>query len=351
MSELKIVLAGSWFLAVGMLAVGCVAPAQPVCRIAFGSCAKQDRPQPIWDAVLAADPDLFLFIGDAVYAETTDMNLMRAQFDRLNAVPGYRALRSHCPVLATWDDNDYGLDDGGAAYPMRAEAQQVFLDAFDVPAGSARRTRRGVYHAETFGSRDKRVQVILLDTRYFRGLLTRRDNRTPAVGPYVPGRDTRVTMLGDEQWRWLEQRLREPARVRIIASSIQVVAEDHGWEKWMNLPHERACLFDLIRKCRAGGVVFISGDRHAAELSAMDGGVGYTLHDLTSSGMNCALAGWYEEPNRHRVGEKIWADNFGLITIEWDTPDPELCFEIRGTDASVMTRHCVRLGDLHPKRQ
>jgi alkaline phosphatase D len=47
----------------------CSAVAKPpslVKRIAFGSCALQDRPQPIWDVISTAKPDLFLFIGDNI---------------------------------------------------------------------------------------------------------------------------------------------------------------------------------------------------------------------------------------------------------------------------------------------
>jgi phosphodiesterase/alkaline phosphatase D-like protein len=39
-------------------------------RIAFGSCAKHWQHQSIWDAVIAKKPDLFLFLGDAIYADT-----------------------------------------------------------------------------------------------------------------------------------------------------------------------------------------------------------------------------------------------------------------------------------------
>ena len=85
-------------------------------------------------------------------------------------------------------------------------------------------------------------------------------------------------MLGEDQWRWLAEQLRVPAEVRLLVSSIQVVAEDHGWEKWMNFPHERERLFKLIRETGAEGVIILSGDRHLAELSMMDGGVG--LSDL-----------------------------------------------------------------------
>ena len=73
-------------------------PAAP--RIAFGSCAKQDRPQPIWDAVVATKPQLFLFLGDNIYADTEDMDVMRAKYallaatrlQELKALPGPRDL-------------------------------------------------------------------------------------------------------------------------------------------------------------------------------------------------------------------------------------------------------------------
>src|SRR5262245_32714787 len=49
-------------------------------RIAFGSCAKQDKPQPIWNAVVELNPQLFVFLGDNIYADTLDMDVMRAKY-------------------------------------------------------------------------------------------------------------------------------------------------------------------------------------------------------------------------------------------------------------------------------
>jgi alkaline phosphatase D len=46
---------------------------EPLSRIAFGSCANQDHPQPVWDAIVVTQPELFLFLGDNVYADTEDM--------------------------------------------------------------------------------------------------------------------------------------------------------------------------------------------------------------------------------------------------------------------------------------
>jgi alkaline phosphatase D len=322
--------------------------ARPLQRIAFGSCAQQERPQPIWEAVLQTKPDLFLFVGDNIYGDTEDMAVLRAKYGKLAAMPGYAKLREACPILATWDDHDFGVNDGGRDYPKRVESQQEFLDFFSVPKDSPRRKREGVYHAEMFGPLEERVQVILLDTRYHRSPLKKNKGK-PSNGPYVVSDDPDATVLGEDQWKWLEGELRKPARVRLIASSIQVVPEDHGWEKWMNMPRERERLFKLIRDTKAGGVIFLSGDRHLAELSQMDGGVGYPLYDLTSSGLNQGNKKWRpQEKNRHRVATMNYGNNFGLIEIDWERKDPLLRLQIRDEAGDIIIQQKVALSVLQP---
>jgi alkaline phosphatase D len=166
-------------------------------------------------------------------------------------------------------------------------------------------------------------------------------------GPYVPDPDPNKTILGEDQWRWLAEQLKVPAEVRLLVSSIQVVAEDHGWEKWMNFPHERERLFTLIRDAGAEGVIALSGDRHLAELSMMDAGLGYPLYDLTSSGLNQAARAWRPlEPNRHRVATMNWGDNFGVITIDWDRPDPRIGLQIRDVEADIRIQQKLNLSTI-----
>ena len=88
-------------------------------RIAFGSCARQDKPQPIWDAVLDSSPDLFIFLGDNIYGDTHDMAVLRGKYAELAAQPGFRRLAEQVPILATWDDHDYGENDAGSEYPHK----------------------------------------------------------------------------------------------------------------------------------------------------------------------------------------------------------------------------------------
>ena len=320
----------------------------PISRIAFGSCAHQDKPQPIWDAVLKSDPDLFLLLGDNVYGDTVDMNVLRAKYEKLAAVPGFVKLRETCPVLATWDDHDYGGNDAGVEYPMKRESQQVMLDFLGEPADSPRRKQEGVYAAQVFGPPGKRVQVILLDTRYFRSPLVDRPAREPGRGPHAENNDPGTTMIGDAQWAWLAEQLRQPAELRIIGSSVQVVSNGHGWETWGNFPHERARFVRLLRETGANGVVVLSGDRHWAELSIERGdGVPYPLIDLTSSGLNQTRPpDGQSEANPRRVGDYYNAANFGLITVDWSSADPRVELEAIGLDGTAKVRHEVRLSEL-----
>ena len=320
-------------------------PARPISRIGFGSCAKQGDPQPIWTGVAAAEPELFLLIGDNIYGDTRDMRVMREKYAQFAADPGFAALRRRVPLLGTWDDHDFGENNAGADYPMKRPSQQLLLDFFGVPANSPRRQQEGVYHAQTFGPPGRRVQVILLDTRYFRSPL-----KTNADGRIIPNDDADTTILGQAQWRWLGEQLRQPAELRLVVSSIQVVAEGHGGEKWMNFPRERRRLYELIRDTRAAGVVFLSGDRHFADLSVMEWpGLGYPLFDLTSSGLTQAARKWRPlSPNTNRVAGMSFDTNFGLIAIDWQRDDPIVSLQIRDEAGDVRLNQKLPLSLLRP---
>jgi alkaline phosphatase D len=342
--QLSVSLLGLLFVAAAAAAAD---DSKPLSRIAFGSCSHQDREQPIWDAIVKEKPELFLFLGDNIYADTQDPAVMKKKYDKQAAIPGYQKLRKACPALATWDDHDYGGDDVGAEYPKKKESQKLFLDFFGVPKDSPRRKQEGVYNAATFGPEGKRVQVILLDMRYFRSPLKKDTKRPRSQGQYVANDDKDATMLGAAQWKWLEEQLRKPAEVRLICSSIQVVAEDHGFEKWMNMPRERAKLYALIRDTKASGVVFLSGDRHLAELSLMEGDAGYPFFDLTSSGLNQANKRWRAlETNRHRVATMNVGDNYGVVRIDWQKKDPVVSLEIHDDEGDVTIRQKVPLSRL-----
>jgi alkaline phosphatase D len=316
---------------------------QPLSVITFGACHKLDRPFGVWDAILAQKPQLFLFTGDSIYKDTLVMDEKRAEYARLAAVPQFARFRKSVPILATWDDHDFGANDGGADYPKRDEAKPIFLDFFHEPRDSPRWHHGGVYGAWTFGPPGKRTQILLLDTRYHRSPL-----RPDPLGGYQPNNDPAATLLGDQQWKWLAEQLRAPADLRLLVSSIQVQHEEQPNEKWANLPRERDRLFKLIADAKATGVVILSGDRHHGEIQSMDIGCGYRVPEVTSSGLNCPYEP-YDEPNRHREGDILWTDNFGSVRIDWNHPDPPIDLSVHTGKGYVGLRKHLTLGQLRPR--
>jgi len=316
--------------------------ADPITRIALGSCADQDKPQPIWEAIVAQQPQLFLFLGDNVYADTEDMAEMRRTYAKLGAISGYQRLKSTCPVLAIWDDHDYGVNDGGAGYRMREEAERVFDEFFETPADSPARSRPGIYDSRIFdGGGGKRLQILMLDTRYFRGPLVALPQRAEH-GPYDRNTDPGATVLGEAQWAWLAEELAKPADLRILMTSIQFLPQDHRWECWENFPRERERLLKLLAERKTGPVIFLSGDRHMGEIMELKTSdplsPGFPVYELTSSGLTNAGGGKPDEPNRHRTGGPTFRErNFGMVRIDWDRG--AVVLELRDVEGALVRSH------------
>lgn len=313
-------------------------------RIAFGSCAHQDKPQPIWDRVDAFDPQLFLFLGDNIYGDTRDMAVLRAKYAKLAAKPGFQRLRRKTPCLAIWDDHDYGENDAGREYPMKQASKDIFLDFWMEPKASPRRSRAGNYTSTIIGPDGRRVQIIMPDNRWFRSGLLGITEEPKDRGPYLVNSDPAATMLGAEQWDWLEAELKKPAELRIFASSTQVLADAPGYEAWINYQADHQRLLDLIDFADVNGLIMISGDTHYAELSRLVEGVPYPLYDLTSSGLTEVWP--FLGPNRLRVGEGFMGQNYGRILIDWEQRDPEIRLEVESIEGQIVLAETVRLSAL-----
>ncbi|NNE90172.1 MAG: alkaline phosphatase family protein [Verrucomicrobiales bacterium] len=328
------------------VAFASVQPGKTLTKIAIGSCAHEGKSQPIWDPIVAEQPDLFLFLGDNIYGDTEDMAVMREKYGKLAAKEGYQKLRETCPVLAVWDDHDYGVNDGGAEYPMKVESEAEFHAFFQTPEDAPSRGRPGIYEADLFGPEGRRTQIIRLDTRYFRSELVALPKKTPD-GPYDRNTDPAATMLGEAQWKWLADQLEVPADLRIIASSIQVIPQDHKWELWENMPLERARLFKLLGGKSAGNVIFVSGDRHMGEISVLKTddptSPGFPLYELTSSGLTNAGGGRAGEVNRHRIENttNFQKRNYGMVRIDWAKQTVNL--ELRDVEGKLAQEFSVPL--------
>jgi alkaline phosphatase D len=315
-------------------------------RIAFGSCLDQNKAQPIWAPILASKPDLFIFGGDNVYASRQPWLLanLESAYATQAAQAGFAKLRQEIPHVAIWDDHDMGLNDGGAEFPHKQTAKNAFMDFWRLPADDPRRNREGLYHALTFGPPGQRVQIILLDTRWFRSRPRVTDQRdAPGKERYVADTDPQKTMLGEAQWQWLDNQLKQPADVRLIVSGVQVVVEGHGWEGWHNFPLEQEKLRRLLMSTRANGAVFLSGDRHIGAVYKSLQSQGYPLFELTSSGMTHAWSA-AKEAGPNRLGSLVTQNHFALIDIDWGKRQLQLGFQ--NTQGEWLQKENIKLSDL-----
>ena len=295
--------------------------------IAFGSCNRQSFENKLWKPVLENKPIAWIWGGDIIYSDTDDMELMTQHYKQQLEQEGYGEIVKNMKVLGTWDDHDYGLNDGGSEYVSKAESQQLFLDFIGVSKTDSRREREGVYHSEIIETDKGSVNIIILDTRYFRSALTPSQNPEMRYQPNVYGKGT---MLGNVQWQWLEGELNSStADFNLIVSSIQFLSAEHGFETWGTMPHEVDKLKNMISTSKAKGVIILSGDRHISEFSKTTiDGVDYPLIDFTSSGMTHSYSSFDGEPNQYRKGEVVSDLSFGLLKINLETK--KVIMQMRG---------------------
>ena len=292
--------------------------------IAFGSCNQQDLPQPMWPEIVKESPDLWIWLGDNIYGDSEIIDTLIAKYDRQNQNKGYQQLLASTPIIGTWDDHDYGVNDGGVEFVSKVASQQAFFDFMGKAADDPVRDQAGVYSAQSYHVGQVKVKVIMLDSRYHRDPVVRID------GVYQPNETG--TVLGETQWAWLEAELtNSDADLHLIGNGIQVISSEHRFEKWQNFPGERQRMFELVAKTKAQGVIFLTGDRHIAEVSELNfEGISYPLRDFTASGLTHSYEKAGAEVNRYRISPLIGWKNFGLMTITAGENDFSVAASIQG---------------------
>lgn len=284
--------------------------------IAFGSCNKQNVENVLWDDIMQQKPNLWIWGGDNIYADTDNMETLRTEYNKQLNHEDYKRLIATTKILGTWDDHDYGLNDGGEEFEMKKESQQIFLDFMGVTKNDKRRQKEGIYHTEEIKTKNGIIKIIVLDTRYFRSRLVK---DTESKKRYKPTTDKALTILGEIQWQWLKNELQiSNADFNIIVGSIQFLSWEHGFETWGNFPHELNRLENVIANSKAKGVLLLSGDRHISEFSRKSiKGLSYPLVDFTSSGLTHSYTNFSGENNKYRVGKVVSEKSYGLLKFNF----------------------------------
>lgn len=321
-----------------------------VTAIAFGSCGHEDEEQPILSLAADYKPDAFVFLGDNIYGDTDNMDTLQHKYNKLGNKPEFQKLRAATKLYAIWDDHDFGRNDAGKWYPYKKESKEIFLNFFNEPAASERRKHEGVYHTEYLTKNGKTIQLILLDVRTFRSDLLLFDKKNSELQrryfyplDYQPHTSADSTLLGAEQWKWLEGELKKPADLRFICSGSQFSIEFNGYEAWANFPHEQKKMMSLIKSTKANGVVFLTGDVHYAEISKLQEPGLYPLYDITSSGITSTWS--FATPNKNRIEGPVMDNHFGLITVEWKT-DPVIKMQIIDKNKNERIEYTIKKSDI-----
>ena len=269
-------------------------------KFGLGSCLDQNYPQPIWTSIEKEKLNYFVFLGDNVYGDLPSGSLIKMKH-------AYKKQRSILPefldqmeVYPIWDDHDFGINDGGGDYKLKKNAKKMFLEFWEIPKNDIRRKREGIYFSDEKIFYDKKFKLIFLDTRYFRSKLIK-ENDT-----YIKNEDG--TILGKEQWNWFSEELKDDFDFLIVFSSIQILAEDHRFEKWSNFPSEKNKLLDYLHEFK-GKTLLVSGDRHRGGIYTKN-----NLIEITASSLN--KPGSFDfESDKYLVGKTFPEENYGTIEI------------------------------------
>lgn len=340
----------SWLLmGIGLLLLGCdrsentivlhkpkpkakadITVRKEVRTVAFGSCAHAEVEMPVLDVAIGLKPDVFIWLGDNIYGDTYDMEVLAARYALLDSNMYFQRMRNFTRNLAVWDDHDYGWNDVGRHYPQKEASKSLFVNFWKDPADAPRRERPGIYTSYLFDGGRQDVHVILLDNRTFRDnlkpageVLIQANSYVTYKADYIPyAQRSDSTLLGQAQWAWLEKQLEVEADYRIIATSTQFGIEWNGYESWANFPNERDRMCKIISDSNAKRktmgkpeipTVFISGDVHYAEISGYPVSSVDTLFDVTSSGITSR---WdFATPNAFRTDGPIMENNIGVLKL------------------------------------
>ena len=315
-----------------------------ITSIAFGSCGNQwTKDWSIFNAIKRKNPDIYIALGDNMYADVGGLETQ--PFYPFFVDLGYQVLsqnqifsnfKKQVPIIATWDDHDYGKNNGGNEFDHKQAAKDAFMKFWNISNDNDMRTRDGVYSAYYYGEGNERVQILMLDTRWFLDVISNE--------PIAATSDTTKKILGEQEWAWLEEELRKPAALRIIGSSTQFATEHNGYEAWANYPHQMERFYTLLKKTKAEGTFFISGDVHYAEINkrVVDGL--YPIFDATSSGLTHSEEA--AKPSIYRIGEPYVDLNFGIIRINWETNPVLITQEIYSKSGDMVLNNVISLNEL-----
>ncbi len=319
----------------------------PAFSVATGSCAyinepEYDRPGTpygsnfqIFSAIAAQKPDLMLWLGDNTYLREPDWTTRTGVFHRFThsrSLPELQPLLASTSHYAIWDDHDFGPNDSDGTWVHKDISWEAFRAFWGNPTFGVN-GRKGC--TTWFQYAD--VDFFLLDNRYF---------RTPNHCESCPR-----TMLGQEQLEWFKAALAEStAPFKVVAIGGEVLSTLKSHERYINLfPAERDSILAHIEREDIKGVVFLTGDVHLTEFSALKNARGNWVYDLTTSPLTSGV-NTYGKPddNALRVdGTLVMEHNYSVLSFSGPRTERRLEIKVYNADGKELwTRTILPSGAL-----
>lgn len=293
-------------------------------RFAVASCMDDSLKEiqgKMWKSLTDKKPDFLFMIGDNVYADrkdgvnkgTADPQLLWERYTQTRLSLDFFYLRDLIPVLAVWDDHDYGMRDGDMSYEFKNESREIFETFFAQESAGAWLRGPGVSGWLTaFGQ-----GFAFIDNRSFR---TTKNSSSHEESHW-----------GVEQEKWLFTHIKESSLPTWIIQGDQFFGAYAPFESFeRNHPvHFKKVMKELSKDVEP--VVFVSGDRHLIEYMKIDKAVlGYPTYELTTSAIHAKIYpdSWNESNNPRRIAGSGSHHNFAVI--ESSSSGKKVSFRLTG---------------------
>lgn len=283
--------------------------------------------------------DLMVWLGDNIYyiykkQYSSYEEMFKRQLNiRRYYRKFYRDFLASQPNYAIWDDHDYGPNDSDRRFELKDSSMKIFK-GFWPNSYPDQENFKGNY----FNFRYYDAEFFMTDDRYYR----------------APKGDTAGDFLGETQMVWLKNKLLlSDASFKFICIGSQVLNDNNFGESYADYPKERDDLFDFIAKNNIKGVIFLTGDKHYAEICKRDWH-GYPLYDFTSSPITSPPLPrriFHAYYNQWRIkGTDYPLKNFGKIAITGPAGNREAKLEIYGRGGYKKRELVIKQSDLQKSK-
>ena len=237
----------------------------------------------MWQGLLSSQPDMIFLIGDNVYADqyirrASLKNFKKRYIQTFRTLALYQSPRLF-PLLAVWDDHDYGMNNGHKNFQYKNEMQKLFRDFFFLPKEEAYLFKGpGV----SFLLKAKHQKFFFLDDQSF---------RSP---------NSKGSLWGKAQEEWLLKHLSQTKTPSWLVSGSQIFGRHHRFESFeKDFPKNFKNMTRKIFSAKSP-VVFLTGDRHLSELLKIKNSP-YITYELTTSPIHAAV---YPAPKNFSLSKR-----------------------------------------------